>query len=901
MTTAVPPDGRNTGPAGTTSLFVLLVTAVSATSSIQFLAVRETFLDLNLTRTETVAGGLLAVFGVAGLLYLAAPWWIRRRRRLRRIDASSAPELIEDLQGLCDVAGVRTPVFLLAARRQSTRAVAFGHAGRRYVQVNAGLAKASVLTPATFRAVVLHELAHLRHRDVDIAMWTVAIWRAFTVTALPLMVAMTTLSIVVGRHGLAAELAEAVPNTVSFVVLTLLVFLTRNAILRLREHHADILSAEWESRQGTLDPAARSALHELFDQAGKRDRGRLAVVDLLTSKHPKPKARIAVLDDPAQVSRPRLGQLFGVGIAAAVCLQNNSIFFFIAMPGATHLADLTNVLFVAGFMCLALVYAVFRAQLLGDRSPLRTATYPLVLMAGFLVGDAVALVNTSGDGWVLLGFRQDSPSVADLVVTAIPLIIGALLVTAWARSAATGVPLHARSTWYVVTAVAAVAATPWLNMWFTLRGGRMALSVEGFLGRPALTVAPLPGEAGRWYANAVEFLQAVALWPRSQLFFVATWSYPWVVLGILLAAVAPLMLARPPGRRGVRFGLAGAAAFALCFGLHFAAIHSAYQPDRGNDAIDEWMRSGPDVFLAVTVAVGALAAATAMAVAGRMRVVHAVAALCVTSTISTVIVTFGSAPGYCAAFLSIGCWQPVDMQASQTFWHFSVVLGTVAAIPAMLVGRAAGHLVRGRRTKRRATSTMRFHEFRQVVARVALIGTLGAAATLNHTNWLVLAGDASPNRRTDCLLGKWRETAHRSFLPVEGLVVELRREGVVHEFRADGMAVVDFGESTVESAVAVVVASDPERTAVPINGGKLRLVHHGAVVVRFEHDNGLIRYGRPNADAWYDVIIGDKTSPERHTPRVPRKETAHCSGDSLRLTQQDDPGNTDETILTRMS
>lgn len=38
--------------------------------------------------------------------------------------------------------------------------------------------------PSAFRAVMLHELAHLRNRDVDKTYFTIGIWRAFVVVAL---------------------------------------------------------------------------------------------------------------------------------------------------------------------------------------------------------------------------------------------------------------------------------------------------------------------------------------------------------------------------------------------------------------------------------------------------------------------------------------------------------------------------------------------------------------------------------------------------------------------------------------------------------------------------------------------------------------------------------------------
>ena len=43
---------------------------------------------------------------------------------------------------------------------------------------------AAVKKPADFDAVILHELAHIKNRDIDQAYLALAIWRAFVVAAL---------------------------------------------------------------------------------------------------------------------------------------------------------------------------------------------------------------------------------------------------------------------------------------------------------------------------------------------------------------------------------------------------------------------------------------------------------------------------------------------------------------------------------------------------------------------------------------------------------------------------------------------------------------------------------------------------------------------------------------------
>jgi hypothetical protein len=109
-----------------------------------------------------------------------------------------------------------------------------------------------------FRAIVRHELAHLRNRDVDKAYLTIAIWWAFVV------VAVVPMLLLVGQpfllYGPSAWHVWGVPGSWaatgyvlgSLMVLTALVYLTRNAILRVRETHAHAVSAR-------CDPEVMSA------------------------------------------------------------------------------------------------------------------------------------------------------------------------------------------------------------------------------------------------------------------------------------------------------------------------------------------------------------------------------------------------------------------------------------------------------------------------------------------------------------------------------------------------------------------------------------------------------------------------------------------------------------------
>ena len=152
--------------------------------------------------------------------------------------------------------------------------------------------------PGSFRAIVLHELAHVRNGDVGKAYAAVAVWRAFIVVALlPLAAALVDEDV-----GLIWKVGWRV------VVLSAFVLLTRNAYLRARELDADARVATWDGRE-----RIGAVLRDLGDNGGPRWKQPLRL-------HPTPSERRAALAQPARLFRASSWDAVATGIAVALAL-----------------------------------------------------------------------------------------------------------------------------------------------------------------------------------------------------------------------------------------------------------------------------------------------------------------------------------------------------------------------------------------------------------------------------------------------------------------------------------------------------------------------------------------------------------------------------------------------------
>ncbi|WP_167377776.1 M48 family metalloprotease [Streptomyces malaysiense] len=271
--------------------------------------------QLGLTNLLWIAVVLGVLATLALLLFACLPWWRRHRARLVPVEELPSPDaaaLREKLQELVTVAGLgRAPRFLLDPVDARPCGQAFGGFGRPQVSLSAGLVAQRRRNPEKFRAVIAHELAHIRNGDVTVTYLTLAVWRAFVlVSVLPVLATLADPVLQTTqplrnplRAGVGLLLTQLIELGWFFVVLIALVYVTRVSVLRAREGYADARAALW---------TAPAVLREVFMASAERDGTRW------WHTHPRLVTRARLLDEPRRLLRPGFWETFMAAFAVQI-------------------------------------------------------------------------------------------------------------------------------------------------------------------------------------------------------------------------------------------------------------------------------------------------------------------------------------------------------------------------------------------------------------------------------------------------------------------------------------------------------------------------------------------------------------------------------------------------------
>ncbi|MEV5139456.1 M48 family metalloprotease [Streptomyces syringium] len=695
-------------------------------------------------QAQWVGIGFLLLCGMSLAWYLSHPWWVTRSRcerfpvlpslrsrplsRFPSKDDPDSREIAEYLDQQCRTAGVHPPpIWMLDALARSSNGLAFGMPWRRRVIIDAPLVRRFHTDRDVFRAVIAHELAHLRNRDVDKTYLAFGIWWAFlTVAVIPFGV-LTLYSAWSGGAPVippgAMRYLVDVPHAVGLMAaLTVLVHLIRNSVLRARELHADATAAAQSGYEGAaaipralLDPATAGKGQGLARAAFGRLTRRLGY-------WPTPEKRQRVLREPALLTRPTVCELLGAGVVAGVFTASaddlvDTLFRLLWGKLNTRMGDLTVGCAIGAALTGVLAAAVWRAVAVSGLEPrpprFAWLALPAGLVGGYLAGASLPLLT---DGTELPATTLEGQGFTWLLMTGPVLLAGAVCATVWLVSAARGLLPRARGrgALYAVVATSVVSFAPWFAVWYSVR--RTGRS-DGF--QPVLGDAPDMGSSIGWYTVLSRWtgftwqpLTVQGRLPFTLVGLMLLWLVPLTLLLVLGKASGTHADVRPQIRTALLLGLAGGAAVivaavALPF-LARAALPPAvlHYPGTRQDT------GFPGVYWHTYIAVACIAQGFVAVLISATARRHRPALVLVGTALTALVADLGRA----LAFAVVGCTRLFGAAVRQCSVPFvpevlaedlrTIALrGLPAAIPATLLGVGIRALTRSRTVPQHGTHT----------------------------------------------------------------------------------------------------------------------------------------------------------------------------------------------------
>ncbi|MFE6821061.1 hypothetical protein [Streptomyces sp. NPDC057690] len=379
--------------------------------------------DVRLTQSAVVLCGPLGLLALA-LLGRAAGRRLSLWRWSAQPDRSSLSArltaVLPDEDG-----GPRPTLWVRGGRRIGSRARASGTVRKPWIVADSHV---FALPDRQVEAMLRHELAHLRLRDVGRVRLAVAAWWILLAgVTLPVGVAL-----LLDPGLLAAGLLARMPVVLVVLLLTLC------AVLRVREHDAD-LAAEADPRA----PLGATAEHLASDvPPNRRQRLRRAVG---LASHPTSATRLDVLADPARAWGVSAAECLATGLAAGLLFTELALLVASLMPGRAQLAYGITGLLTGWAVAGVVVVAWWRAVAVGhrDASGGRAARAGATLGLGVLVGSQLSgraagdWVRDTGtaDGLATALSLTDAPRAQVLALT-VALMIGGALFATWSTSLA---------------------------------------------------------------------------------------------------------------------------------------------------------------------------------------------------------------------------------------------------------------------------------------------------------------------------------------------------------------------------------------------------------------------------------------------------------------------------------
>ena len=441
-------------------------------------------------------GGSILTLAVAVTIYWWRPNWKIKHEGMRSLrDKSNSESMILYLDELRREVGLsRLPNFFWGALDHTSQGYVFGRWGYLCVYIPGGLAECFAGKLPKFRAIILHEFAHIHNGDVHRTELSFTMWQSFLITALPIFILTLLLSSWERRLGMSMRV----------LILFILIELIRNAVLRAREFYADLRASIWDSQS--------SALRLALEESVKPSANKLSFWQRIWLTHPDLSDRRRILDNTSPLFQMGFWDAFATGMGAMIPFTN-----FVALAGFTFvlvrpawilgififfvsaLISATLIIYVIG----AGTWRVAFASIAGGKSVRGINKLAIGLALGIVVGQQISFLGAS---------KISSNPVVLLLWTCL-LLIGMTSFFQWvALGAMTWLPIAARSQ----------SPRKFYRLGLVIAGGILA---SLFLGMFVTLISWSSQASPQWNAQFSPH-RLIAFNPFISLAIIGLWAYP---------------------------------------------------------------------------------------------------------------------------------------------------------------------------------------------------------------------------------------------------------------------------------------------------------------------------------------------------------------------------------------
>ncbi|RCJ27321.1 hypothetical protein A6S26_12870 [Nostoc sp. ATCC 43529] len=474
-------------------------------------------------------GGVGIVLSLATIIYSLFPFFMIRLEGMAAFDKQSAIEV--HLKKLCTEMDIAPPpIFLQKPISRALGGRAFGSLGQYYVVLPTGLITLFSKDRAAFNAILLHELSHLRNKDVDKTYFSVAAGCAFVIAAL-IPFAFSLLN----NSG-----AEVFNASWRVIALVLLVYLTLAAVVRSREFYADVRASTHPGSTALnrvlttflkpKHPGWQTSLISLLEHLPyfRRNHWQFAF-----QFHPNPSERCSTLEKTDRLFHIDFWVALGTGIAVTVAFDSIATLIISILRTALGRTDawleslgvgLVFAPLVVGIIGLGVWRETF-ASLIHKTHPVKAGSLGIGLGLGLILGQILSFDSITSS-WKALGLEQvDSAmqfsSIAFNLLWSFLLLVSLYCFFKWVANGATAwlsVAISSRlsSSLYIG---GLIVAGIWLSLWFGLI----------FLIQNAYVLLLTPNNAEVFLSLILispVVIYNIALQPVTLIAFISLWAFP---------------------------------------------------------------------------------------------------------------------------------------------------------------------------------------------------------------------------------------------------------------------------------------------------------------------------------------------------------------------------------------